>query len=167
MNTKQNQQCEATRRAALQLGAAGIGALALRTAISQEKADKKPTQFQIACMTLPYSQFPLQRALEGLKAAGYKHVAWGTTHKESGGDKSAPVMPEDAPAAKSAELGKRCRDLGLEPLMMFSNIYPEHAKAMEVFKNRILQAKAAGMPHVLTFGHTSGPNRKLWVERFK
>jgi sugar phosphate isomerase/epimerase len=76
-------------------------------------------------------------------------------------------MPEDAPAAKAAELGKRCRDLGLEPLMMFSGIYPENPKAIEVFKNRIAQAKAAKMPHVLTFGHTNGPNRKIWVERFK
>jgi sugar phosphate isomerase/epimerase len=76
-------------------------------------------------------------------------------------------MPEDAPAAKAAELGRRCRDLGLEPLMMFSGIYPEHDKAIEVFKNRIAQAKAARLPHVLTFGHTKGANRKLWVERFK
>lgn len=155
---------ELSRRSLLQLGAATGSALALHSAVAD---DKKPTQFQIACMTLPYSQFPLQRALDGIKAAGYKHVAWGTTHKEAGGDKGVPIMPEDAPAAKAAELGKRCRDLGLEPLMMFSTIYPEHAKALEVFKNRIAQAKAAGLPHVLTFGHTSGPNRKLWVERFK
>src|SRR5271165_3894771 len=42
----------------------------------------KATRFQIACMTLPYSRFPLDRALTGIKAAGYDHVAWGTTHKE-------------------------------------------------------------------------------------
>src|SRR5438093_387891 len=29
------------------------------------------------------------------------------------------------------------------------------------------QAAAAGIPQVLTFGHTSGGNRKLWVERFR
>ena len=153
-----------SRRSILQLGAAAASALALH---SVNADDKKPTDFQIACMTLPYSQFPLQMALEGIKGAGYKYVAWGTTHKEPNQDKNVPIMPEEAPAAKAAELGKRCRDLGLEPLMMFSGIYPEHDKAIEVFKNRIAQAKAAGMPHVLTFGHTKGPNRKLWVERFK
>ena len=36
-----------------------------------------------------------------------------------------------------------------------------------MLKARIRQAAAAGMPHVLTFGHTQGGNRKLWVERFK
>lgn len=153
-----------SRRSILRLGAAAASAIALRGVSAEEK---RPTQFQIACMTLPYSQFPLQRALEGIKAAGYKYVAWGTTHKESGADKGIPVMPEDAPAAKAAELGKRCRDLGLEPLMMFSGIYPEHPKAMEVFKSRIAQANAAELLHVLTFGHTSGPNRKVWVDRFK
>jgi sugar phosphate isomerase/epimerase len=126
----------------------------------------KPTEFQIACMTLPYSRFPLARALSGIKAAGYRYVAWGTTHKEEGGQ-SVPVMAADAPPQKARELGKRCRDLGLEPLMMFSIIYPEAPNGLEVLTNRIKQAAAAGIPQVLTFGHTKGGNRELWIERFK
>jgi len=163
------EQTTLSRRSFLGWGAAGLAGLALgrepAPAAAQEP-DARPVQFQIACMTLPYSQFPLQRALSGIKTAGYKYVAWGTSHKEDGG-KPVPVMPPDAPPEKAKELGKRCRDLGLEPLLMFSNIYPENDKAPEVFKQRILQASAAGMPQVLTFGHTKGGNRKLWVERFK
>jgi sugar phosphate isomerase/epimerase len=149
------------RRSFLAAGAAGLSGLAL----AAERG--KPTQFQIACMTLPYSQFPLVRALAGIKSAGYRYVAWGTTHKEEAEAKPVPVMAADAPPEKAKELGKRCRDMGLEPLMMFSAIYPEADNAPTVLKNRILQAAAAGMPHVLTFGHTKGGNRKLWVERFK
>ena len=161
-----------TRRSLLGLGAAAIGGLALANQLrAQEKTAEKPqgqpTQFQIACMTLPYSQYPLSRALEGIKKAGYEFVAWGTTHKEEGQEKSVAVMPTDAPPAKAKELGQRCRDLGLTPVMMFSGIYPENPQAMDVFKSRILQAEAAGIGHVLTFGHTEGPNRKVWVERFK
>jgi sugar phosphate isomerase/epimerase len=160
------------RRSLLHLGAAGFCGLALRSvARAQEKADAEPkaepTKFQIACMTLPYNQHPLQRALTGVKSAGYKYVAWGTTHREEGEEKPVPVMPADAPPAKAKELGQRCRDLGLAPLMMFSGIYPEANNAMEVLTTRIKQAEAAGLPHVLTFGHTSGPNRRIWVERFK
>jgi sugar phosphate isomerase/epimerase len=118
-------------------------------------------------MTLPYSQYPLVRALEGIRAAGYKYVAWGTAHKEEGEAKPVPVMAADAPVATARDLGQRCRDMGLAPLMMFSMIYPEDAKAIEVLTARIRQAEAAGLPHVLTFGHTQGPNRKVWVERFK
>ena len=158
------------RRTLFQLGAAGLSAVALRgTAVAQgpPKPKGQPTQFQIACMTLPYSQYPLQRALTGIKAAGYQYVAWGTTHKETDGGKGVPVMPADAPPKQAKELGQRCRDLGLEPLMMFSDIYPEAPKGVEILTARILQAEAAGIPQVLTFGHTKGPNRQVWVERFK
>ncbi len=126
----------------------------------------EPTRFLIACMTLPYSQFPLKRALSGIKAAGYQHVAWGTTHIEEGG-RELPVLAADAPAERALELGRRCRDLGLEPLLLFSGVYPEADGALAVLRQRILQAGAGGVRQVLTFGHTRGGNRKLWVERFK
>ncbi len=163
---------ELQRRTVLQAFALGLASAALRptslVAAEASAGEKKmPTDFQVACMTLPYSQYPLSRALTGIQKAGYKFVAWGTTHKEEGEPKAIPVMPADAAPGKAKELGQCCRDLGLQPLMMFSGIYPEDPKAMEVFKSRILQAEAAGMPQVLTFGHTKGPNRKLWVERFK
>jgi sugar phosphate isomerase/epimerase len=57
--------------------------------------------------------------------------------------------------------------MGLEPLMMFSGIYPEAENGLDVLRQRLMQAAAAGVPHVLTFGHTQGGNRKLWVERFR
>jgi sugar phosphate isomerase/epimerase len=157
------------RRTFIKASGMGLSTLAFSSgALSFSEAPKKAaTQFQIACMTLPYSQFPLQRALTGIKSAGYRYVAWGTSHKEGSG-KPVPVMAEDASPDKARELGKRCRDLGLEPLMMFSLIYPEAPKAVEVLTNRIRQASAAGLPHVLTFGHSEDSgDHKLWIERFK
>src|SRR4051812_28403598 len=74
------------------------------------------TRFQIACMTLPYAQFPLARALSGIKAAGYSYVAWATAHKEPDG-RSVPVMAADAPPERAKELAVKCRDMGLEPLL--------------------------------------------------
>ncbi|MEO8496700.1 MAG: TIM barrel protein [Planctomycetota bacterium] len=127
----------------------------------------RPTEFQIACMTLPYAEFPLKRALSGIQSAGYRYVAWGTTHRETDGGERVPVMPVDAPPSQARELAKQCRDLGLEPLMMFSTIYPENAKGLEVLTQRIKQAGAAEIPQVLTFGHTEGGSRPLWIERFK
>ncbi|HEV3121760.1 MAG TPA: TIM barrel protein [Isosphaeraceae bacterium] len=131
------------------------------------RAESGPTKFQIACMTLPYSEFPLERALHGLRDAGYRYVAWGTTHREDGQAKPVPVIAPDAPPARAKELGSHCRDLGLEPLLMFSGVYPEANDGLTILKARIAQASAAGISQVLTFGHTSGGNRKLWVERFK
>jgi len=152
------------RRSFLRSCAAAGLALAAPPLRSAEPA--KPTRFLIACMTLPYSQFPLERALAGIRSAGYAHVAWGTSHREEGG-KSVPVLAADAPPQTARDLAKRCRDLGLEPLMMFSGIYPEAPQGLEVLTHRVEQAAAAGIPQVLTFGHTRGTNRSIWVERFK
>ena len=158
------------RRAILKSGMASLPAIAWRSLTAQSRTSpaeaKKHTQFQIACMTLPYSQFPLERALTGIRSAGYSYVAWGTTHKEKDG-KAVPVIAPEAPPARAKEIAARSRDLGLTPLMMFAGIYPEAKNAVEVMTNRIRQAAAAGIPQVLTFGHTEGSDRRLWIERFK
>jgi sugar phosphate isomerase/epimerase len=157
-----------TRRAFFrQCGSAALlAAIHAHATSAQQPPGEKRTKFQIACMTLPYSQFPLQRALQGIKSAGYEFVAWGTTHREEDG-RQVPVIAADASPQQAKELAGRCRDQGLIPLMMFSGIYPEAKDAMAVITNRLRQASAAGIPQVLTFGHTEGGNRKLWVERFK
>jgi len=167
-----------SRRRFLQAGGAGLtlGVIAdnaaadsAATGQAQPPANNQPrnppTRFQIACMTLPYSQFSLERALTGIRGAGYRYVAWGTTHREDG--KNVPILAADAPPARARELAARCRDQGLEPLMMFSMIYPEASNGLEVLRQRLVQAGAAKLPQVLTFGHTRGGNEKLWIERFK
>lgn len=169
---QQQQKQQLTRRSMLQLASGGLAGAVLAgglpTAITAEPTPSpQPTRFRIACMTLPYSAFPLHRALTGIKSAGYDFVAWGTSHQEIPGGPRVPVLAPDAPPEQAAKLARQCRDLGLEPLMMFSTIYPEAEKGLEVLTQRLLQAGAAGVPQVLTFGHTMGGNRKLWVERFK
>jgi sugar phosphate isomerase/epimerase len=163
-----------SRRRFLQTGATGLTAAAVAETAqagpvqqpgAQPNPKDPPTRFQIACMTLPYGAFSLQRALTGIRDAGYRHVAWGTTHTEDG--KRIPVLAADASADRAKELAARCRDLGLEPVMMFSGVYPEAKNGLEVLQQRIRQASAARVPQVLTFGHTRGGNEKLWIERFK
>jgi sugar phosphate isomerase/epimerase len=117
-------------------------------------------------MTLCYAQFPLERALSGLQAAGYRFVAWGTTHLEANGQR-VPVLAADAPPERARELGQRCRARGLEPLMMFSGVYPDAPNHLEVMRQRIRQAAAAGIPQLLTFGNTRGGERARWVAQFK
>lgn len=123
------------------------------------------TAFEIACMTYVYRDHPLSRALEGIVRAGYRWVAWGTDHLESPG-RRVPVMAPDAPPAAAEQLARRCRALGLEPVMLFSTVYPEHPDGLDRLKRRIEQAHAAGIGQVLTFGHTEGEGERLWEERF-
>jgi sugar phosphate isomerase/epimerase len=124
-----------------------------------------PTRFQLACMTLPYSAFPLQRALTGIKASGYDAVAWGTRHLESGGAK--PVLAVEAPAAEAAALAARCRNLGLEPVMMFSTVNLEAPNAFDAHLRRIEQAAAAKIPFLLTFGKTTAGEYETFVNNLK
>jgi sugar phosphate isomerase/epimerase len=120
---------------------------------AESVARRGPTTFQMACMTLPYAAFPIERALEGIKAAGYPHVAWGVTHKDAGGQQR-PAMDVDAPPSEAASLARRCRDLGLDPVMMFSTVFLEEPEAADAHKRRIAQAAAAKIPYLLTFGRT-------------
>ncbi len=154
------------RRRFLQVGTvAWLGLSAPVVARSGDRAaaaSGKPTQFQVACMTLPYAAFPLMRALTGLQTAGYRFVAWGTNHKENGG-KPTPVLAGDAPPDQAKELAKRSRGLGLEPVMLFGPP-PENPEAL---KQRIRQAAAAGIGQVLTMGNTKGNDPKVWVRNFK
>lgn len=147
------------------VAAAGATAFAVRRGDAAQ-SPRRETEFQIACMTLPYSRFPLARALRGIQSAGFSFVAWGTTHREEGAATETPVIAKDASPAKAKELAGRCRDLGLTPVMMFSEVYPEAPEAIAVLTQRIKQAAAAGIPQVLTFGHPEA-NRALWVQRFR
>jgi sugar phosphate isomerase/epimerase len=162
------------RRSFLRMGACG---LVIGPVLAEARADDptkkdavssgvKPTNFQIACTTLPYAAFPFERALTGLKSAGYRYVAWYNMHRPSGG-RAEPLLPIDGPLDRAKDLGARCRDLGLEPVLMFSGVYPEAPNGLEVLQARIRQASAARLPQVLTFGHTMGGNRSLWIERFR
>jgi sugar phosphate isomerase/epimerase len=127
---------------------------------------RQPTNFQIACMTLPYSAFPLQRALEGIARAGFRFVAWGTTHKEGPGD-NRPVLPVDAPASNAKSLATRCREMGLQPVMMFSAVQLEEPNAADAHFRRIEQAAAAGIPFLLTFGKTAPGQYETFIGNLK
>src|SRR5262245_9191749 len=136
-----------TRRACLLSAAAALAA-----------APARPTNFQLACMTLPYAQFPLSRALEGIARSGFHFVAWGTTHLEAPGDRR-PVLAVDAPPDAAKALAARCRDQGLEPVMMFSTVQLEAPAAAAAHLRRIDQAAAARVPFLLTFGKTTAGAR--------
>lgn len=147
-----------TRRDALKTFAAAPAALSA--------AAGAPTNFQLGCMTLPYAAFPLERALEGIRKAGYEYVAWGTTHQNAPGRRE-PVMAKDAPPAEAKKLADRCRSLGLQPVMMFSEIYVAHPDSVKVHARRIEQAAAAGIKIVLTFGEIKAGAEDIWITNLK
>ena len=90
-----------------------------RSAEGPSSGRGKPTRFQIACMTLPYSRFPLHRALDGHQGGGLRVRRLG--HDAPGGRQATcRCIAADAPPERAKDLASRCRDMGLEPVMMFS-----------------------------------------------
>lgn len=125
-----------------------------------------PAKFQIGCMTMPYSPFPLERALEGIAKTGCRAVGWGGAHMESGNQRK-PVLPVDAPPSEARQLAQRCRDLGLEPVMMFGGVRVDSPDSIKLHTQRIKQAAAAGMPFVVTYGSTTRGNYEAWIQNLK
>ncbi len=138
----------------------------LASALAASQAPSTPTQFQLACMTLPYSAFPLTRALSGIKSAGYKYVAWGVNHRDESGA-MRPLLAVDAPERDAATLAGRCRDLGLAPVMMFSTVHLEAPDALDAHLRRIGQAAAARIPFLLTFGKTAPGEQEAFIRNLK
>lgn len=143
-------------------------AAAAAVASGSQAPPAAPTEFQLACMTLPYGSFPAERALKGIASAGYKYVAWGPYHADAAG-KRIPMISETAPASEARDLAARTRNLGLEPVMMFAVVYVEAPEALEAYRRRIEQAAAARIPFILAFGNTKGGpgQREIWVRNLK
>ena len=129
-------------------------------------AQAAPTRFQLAGMTLPYAAHPMERALEGIKRAGYDYVAWGVNHKDALG-RTKPALAVDAVASDAAALARRCRDMGLDPVMMFSTVNLEAPAALDAHLRRIEQAAAAKIPFLLTFGKTTPGEYETFVGNLK
>jgi sugar phosphate isomerase/epimerase len=146
---------------------ASAAVLAPAMAAGQSAAGQgAPTRFQVACMTLPYSPFPLERALTGIKSAGYRYVAWGLNHREASGV-NRPMLPVEAPPADAARIGTRCRDLEMEPVMMFSGVNFEASNAPDAYKRRIDQAHAAKIPFIIVFGGTKSGEYDAVIRNLK
>ena len=132
-------------------------------ALSPLLAQSTPTRFQIACMTLPYSAFPAERALSGIRSAGYEYVGWGVNHRDSSGA-NKPMLALEAPPAEAGRLGTRCRDMGLQPVMMFSTVNFEAPNAADAYRRRVDQAQAGKVPFIIVFGKTSAGDYKTVVK---
>jgi sugar phosphate isomerase/epimerase len=130
-----------TRRTALQTLAAGMAA-------AQPSA---PTEFQVACMTIPFQQYPFEKGVKGVAAAGFKFLSWGPNQVDSAG-RRLPTIADTAGPERARELLRISRDAGLETVLMFASFYPENPGAVDAYKRRIDQAQAAGIPNLLAFG---------------
>jgi len=87
------------------------GAGAVLTAAASRGPTGEP--YRLGCQTLPYQFLPFDRALEGIKRAGYKYVMLGSAHQKK------PVFAPSLSAEARTQLRAQLRDAGLTPFMSF------------------------------------------------
>jgi len=116
---------------------------------------------KIACMTLPYSELPFERAAQGIKTAGFEYLAFGVTHE------GAEVPDPMAGEAETLALGRIVEDAGLTAIMMFGpKGGVDGENGAELFRRRLAQAKLLGIGHVVAWGpweYKEWPDEK-WPE---
>jgi len=100
---------------------------------------------KLACMTLPYSNVPFERALEGISRAGFRYVAFGLPH--AGVD-----VPDESDSDAAAKLQLLFERYQLEPIMLISTNQLAPGQTIERARFRIELAKALRIPEMLSLG---------------
>jgi sugar phosphate isomerase/epimerase len=99
----------------------------------------------LVCSTLPYTKYDFERALYGIKKAGYSYVGLGITHA------GMPLLTEGTDADTAAGLAEKCKTNGLEPVCMFAPRLHNMDDVSAVC--RVLNlAKAAGLRYIIAAG---------------
>jgi len=100
---------------------------------------------QLACMTLPYLQHPIDRAFEAIARAGYKHVVFGYYHE-------GKLIPDEEDPASWEVLKAKAESFGLRIPMLLSH---EHFGVNQPWERGIRQmeiAMALGVKEINVLG---------------
>lgn len=131
-------------------------------------------KIKLACMTLPYAKFSLERALEGISLAGYRYIGFGLAH--GGID-----YPDENDAGTISNLHALFTKYDLQPLLLMSNAHFKIDQPIERARQRMQIAKALGIKEILTIGTQSyrtfpsdpltdeemKPINEAYIERYK
>ena len=122
-------------------------------------------EVKLACMTLPYSELPFERAREGIACAGYEYVAYGWSHQ--GAEVPDPLGGPD----EVAEIRRKVEDAGLETVLLTApggGLTDD--EGVTKFQRRMEQARELGCRFLLAHGpweYESWPDKKHPPERWK
>lgn len=100
---------------------------------------------KLACMTLPYSKFPFERALEGIARAGYRYVSFGWPH--AGAD-----VPDETNDRAVSELQRLFAKYELEPVTLSGYRQFAPGQPLERARRCLQTAKDLGITEVLSAG---------------
>lgn len=100
---------------------------------------------KLACMTLPYRNESLERALEGISRAGYRYVSLGLPHE-------GIEVPEEDDSTALGRLVTLCERYGLEPVCLVGTNQLAPGQPIERARRRFEAAKVLGVKEILSLG---------------
>ena len=92
---------------------------------------------ELVCLSLPYAQYPLERAIVGIARAGYRYIGVGWPHQ------GEDVLGHDPEGELVRHCLARCREAGLTPLVVGRGPVATTERARQL-KQRIDVARALG-----------------------
>ncbi len=101
---------------------------------------------QIVALTVPYGQYPLQRALEGVARAGYTRVGFGWMHQKQ------DVLGLDPRGESVKECRRLCDTYGLIPTVIGRGSTHDRISLGELLKRRVDVAKELGVTLIQSAG---------------
>lgn len=101
---------------------------------------------QIVALTVPYGQYPLERALEGVARAGYTRVGFGWMHQK------VDVLGLDPQGDGVKECRRLCDTYGLVPTVIGRGSSNERISLGELLKRRVNVAKELGVTLIQSAG---------------
>ena len=104
---------------------------------------------QIGCFTAPWSSLEIDRALEGIKAAGFDYVGLGSSHR----GEEIPSIGSGQDGAREVQI--KLEALGLKPVILCADWKGE--TGVDEFKKRIDQARLLEIGLLLTGGTLTAP----------
>ena len=109
--------------------------------------------WQFGCCTLPWSDFDIDRALEGIKAAGFSSVGIGFRHQGN----EIPSVESGRDGAR--EVGIKLDALRLSPAMLLARWQGD--TGADDFRTRIEQANILGVRYLVTTGASTNESAKM------
>jgi sugar phosphate isomerase/epimerase len=100
---------------------------------------------KIACMTLPYYNYPFERALAGIAGAGYRYVIFGTPHQ-------GELVPEENDHYALTKVKLLLEKYGLTPVMLLSHAQMEIDQPIERAYQQLRIAKTLEIKEINALG---------------
>lgn len=115
----------------------------------------------IACRTVPYAHLPFERALQGIRDAGIRYIAFGNPAH------NGVAYPDETDPHTAAHIRGLLDKYGLEAVMITGTTEFAVGLPIERAKARLETAKALGVFHVMSNGMGDASRYAEFVDKYK